>query len=113
VSEESRAASLSAALADALRSAPELAGVPIVDGMSITVVSTADDARATVTDLDSRRAAVRPGRCHCGSEWFTLRGRPGDPPVAENGAVTLSSEGSVTGYCGEPRCAGCGRAWSR
>lgn len=48
-----------------------------------------------------------PARCACGSEWFVLRGRPSDPSIAATGAVTLSGDGRITGYVGEPVCAEC------
>lgn len=69
----------------------------------------------TVIDLAARRDQHRrsePGRCRCGSEWFTLHGRATDPAVAGHGAVTISSEGSITGYCGEVRCAECREPWA-
>lgn len=63
-----------------------------------------------VVELDGRRFGLRPARCSCGSEWFTLHGRPSDP---EHGAVTLSSAGAVTGgTAGSPRCAECGTPWA-
>lgn len=69
----------------------------------------------TVVDLAARREQRRgepPGRCACGSEWFTLHGRPTDPPVAEHGALTVSEEGDITGYCGFLRCAECREPWA-
>lgn len=67
-----------------------------------------------VSDITARRDRHRPtqvGRCVCGSEWFTLRGRTFDPDIAEHGAVTISSTGNVTGYCGELRCLECDEVW--
>lgn len=64
-----------------------------------------------VIDLDARRSAVRPGRCRCGCEWFVLRGRANDPSVAEHGAVTLDSDGNITGYCGAVICTECQEPW--
>lgn len=67
-----------------------------------------------VSDLTARRDSHRPGgvgRCACGSEWFTLQGRPWDPDIAVHGAVTISSSGNVTGYCGELRCLECHEVW--
>jgi hypothetical protein len=63
----------------------------------------------SVVDLDAHRHAVRPARCVCGSEWFTLHGHPTNGP--DYGAVTLSNAGQVTGYCGETRCAECDAPW--
>jgi hypothetical protein len=69
-----------------------------------------------VVDLASRRAsrdANEPGCCRsCDSEWFVLRRRPADPDIAEHGAVTLSHDGRVTGFIGEPVCAECGVTWN-
>lgn len=68
-----------------------------------------------VVDLTARRDQLRgqePGRCACGCEWFTLHGRPNDPPIAEHGAITVSGQGEVTGYCGYLRCSECGEPWS-
>lgn len=68
-----------------------------------------------VVDLAARRSdkwGEGPGRCGCGSEWFTLHGRPNDPPVAEHGAVTVDETGDVTGYCGSLRCAECHTPWT-
>lgn len=68
-----------------------------------------------VVDLSTRRDRHRksePGRCRCGSEWFTLHGRATDPAIAKHGAVTISSEGNVTGYCGDVRCAECREPWA-
>ena len=68
-----------------------------------------------VVSLDDRRrqqlppAADEPMRCqHCGSEWFRLKGRPNDPEIARNGAVTVAQDGRITAYTGVPVCLECG-----
>ncbi len=65
-----------------------------------------------VTVVDFSRSARRrpdgPMTCPCGSQWFELRQRPTDPDVAQHGAVTLSNDGRVTAYLGEPCCIECG-----
>lgn len=50
---------------------------------------------------------------YCGCEWFVLRARWTDPPIAEHGAVTLSTEGNITAYCGQPLCSECGAPWDK
>ncbi len=72
----------------------------------------------TVLDFSrqTRRRASRPDgpmTCPCGSQWFELRRRPTDPDVAQHGAVTLSDDGSVTGYLGHPHCVECGQSAER
>lgn len=61
---------------------------------------------AEVASLADRRAARSSDTlaCVCGSEWFRLLGRDGQPP-----AVTLDADRSVTGYAGTLVCNDCGR----
>lgn len=70
----------------------------------------------SVISINSARGTARPDQpaeCNCGSQWFTLAGRPSDPEAAANGGVTLSADGlRVTGYVGEPRCIECGAAFT-
>lgn len=62
-----------------------------------------------VVDLASRRptAANDVALCRCGSGWWTIRG-PADVPGLENGALSVTPDGRVTGYTGELRCLECG-----
>lgn len=59
-----------------------------------------------VISLADRRAASAGDdrRCVCGSEWFDLQGHGDRAP-----AVTVSSEGRITGYAGSLSCRDCGR----
>lgn len=60
-----------------------------------------------VTQLAEWRPA-RPddvARCACGSEWFRLSTADGQAP-----AVTVTTDGAITGYAGVLRCSECGRA---
>lgn len=56
----------------------------------------------------SARSGEAAARCACGAEWFVLRGRTSDPEAIAHGAVTISADGSVTGYAGSLVCAECG-----
>jgi hypothetical protein len=64
----------------------------------------------TVAYLDDHRQVPADDnhRCSCGSAWFTLDGRAAGALNRPGGAVTLSADGSVTGYAGVPVCAECG-----
>jgi hypothetical protein len=69
-----------------------------------------------VVNLADRRRPTRPDDqvaiCRCGSQWFELRRRESDPEGIDHGAVTMTTEGSVTGYLGEPCCVECGATWA-
>lgn len=60
---------------------------------------------SNVSYLAERRtpSSTDPLTCRCGSVWFDLVGRDGQPP-----AVTVNLEGTVTGYAGELACRSCG-----
>ncbi len=45
--------------------------------------------------------------CECGSSWFRLEGRPGDPDFLKHGAVTIDGTGRITGYAGAIVCIEC------
>lgn len=70
---------------------------------------------ADVVDLTARRAATHATRSSggalrcatCGGEWFELDARDAGLD-RDAGAVTLSADGTVTGWCGTPRCLDCG-----
>ncbi len=69
-------------------------------------MSVADFARAR-----GEREASRGAECPCGSQWFALAGGSATPVGSENGAVSMTSTGRVTGYFGTPRCVECGTPW--
>lgn len=50
--------------------------------------------------------------CVCGSQWFRLDGRSTCPETAPNGAITLDTDGRVTGRLGDVVCVECGRVLS-
>ncbi|MGX7697723.1 hypothetical protein ACWPN4_22830 [Gordonia polyisoprenivorans] len=70
---------------------------------------------ADVVDLTARRAATHAARsggevlgcATCGGEWFELDARDAGLD-RDTGAVTLSADRTVTGWCGTPRCLDCG-----
>lgn len=58
-----------------------------------------------VIDINSRIPS-NSFTCECGSAWFMLKG---NKDIAENGAVCVTQEGSVTGYHGDLFCLECGK----
>lgn len=63
-----------------------------------------------VIDMAGRRhePGKEPMRClHCDGQWFRLIARDNDPPEARHGAITLTQDGTVTGYSGVPVCLTC------
>lgn len=74
------------------------------------VVSLLDhrEKREAETEADPEVGACR----ECQNQWFILRGRRNDPPIAASGAVTIDPRGMVTGYIGEPVCCECGKPWA-
>lgn len=75
-------------------------------GDLVTVVRDLDQARAA-------RSAAQPGStpaaCACGCEWFALRGGPAAPDPDSAGFVTMTVNGSITGFAGQIVCSECGR----
>lgn len=69
--------------------------------------------KSVVRSLDDLRQAKsgRPAQLcpDCGGSWFRLVGRPNDPPAIRNGAITLDTDGLITGYAGIPICLECDR----
>ena len=47
--------------------------------------------------------------CACGSWWFELRSNHERCP--EHGAISLTRDGSISGYAGTPHCISCGEPW--
>lgn len=72
------------------------------------VISLTEHREKREPETDPDVAACR----GCKSQWFILRGRRNDPPIAASGAVTLRASGMVTGYIGEPVCCECGTPWA-
>ncbi len=72
-----------------------------------------DTRTGVVRSLDDARQAKsgRPARLcpDCGGSWFRLVGRPNDSPAVQHGAITLDTDGRITGYAGVPVCLECNR----
>lgn len=66
---------------------------------------------SNVIELSTARRSTTPSanrRCDCGSEWFQLvQEMPDGADVP--GAVVMESDGHITGYAGDLRCADCGK----
>ncbi|MFE5332533.1 hypothetical protein ACFRCG_39765 [Embleya sp. NPDC056575] len=65
-----------------------------------------------VINLADRRppAGDEPAICPCGSWYWVLRSNHERCP--EHGALTLRSNGTVSGYAGWPHCQACGLRWT-